>query len=454
MRLSFLCLFVFSLAQGIATGGDRPQEIRVQLTTANSLTPVYTSYIKASDSSLQGPYLKELEKVLEYDFNYNGKTSVVTHSPEKERILIHQDPKVAFNAQDWKSSGIPYVIKLSLKEKKLITNVFNVVTGSVQTFPEVSLTGALAEDRRRVHRLSDSIYRSFFNQEGIANSRILFSYQNKGSDASSKNVAEIWECDWDGANVSQVTYEKTYCVTPVLIPKGGAFQQDMFLYVSYKSGQPKIFISSLDGGMGQKAVDLRGNQLLPAISKNRDTMAFICDASGRADLFIQPIQAENGRMGTPVQLFSFPRSTQASPTFSPDGTKLAFASDKDGSTRIYTIPSHRTAKRAIPQLITKKNRENSCPSWSPDGTKLAYSAKTEGIRQIWIYDFTSKEEYQLTTGAGNKENPCWAANNLHIVFNSTDSNSSDLYLVNLNQPDAIKITNGPGKKHYPSWGPR
>ena len=183
-------------------------------------------------------------------------------------------------------------------------------------------------------------------------------------------------------------------------------------------------------------------------------MAFICDASGRADLFVQPIRPENGRMGTPVQLFSYPRSTQASPTFSPDGTKIAFASDKDGSTRIYLIPSSRGEKRATPELITKKNRENSCPSWSADGTKLAYSAKTDGIRQIWIYDFTSKEETQLTFGGGNKENPCWAANSLHLIFNSTDASSSDLYMVNLNQPEAIKITQGPGKKHYPTWGPR
>ena len=228
----------------------------------------------------------------------------------------------------------------------------------------------------------------------------------------------------------------------------------MFLYVNYKTGQPKIYISTIDGTHNSKAVDIRGNQLLPAISKKRDQIAFICDASGRADLFVQSIEPASGKMGTPVQLFSYPRSTQASPTFSPDGTKIAFASDKDGSTRIYMIPSKRGEKRSLPTLITKKNRENSCPSWSPDGTKLAYSAKTEGIRQIWIYDFSTGEERQLTFGEGNKENPSWAENSLHLVFNSTDSSSSDLYLVNLNQPEAIRITNGPGKKHYPTWGPR
>lgn len=169
---------------------------------------------------------------------------------------------------------------------------------------------------------------------------------------------------------------------------------------------------------------------------------------------MQPFNPSTGEVGKPVQLYSYPRSTQASPTFSPDGSRLAFVSDKDGGTRIYTISTTPSETRGAALMISKQNRENSCPCWSPDGTKLAYSAKTGGNRQIWIYDFVSKEETQLTSGPGNKENPCWAPDSKHIVFNSTDAASSELYIVNLNQPEAIKISRGPGKKHYPVWGSR
>jgi TolB protein len=169
-------------------------------------------------------------------------------------------------------------------------------------------------------------------------------------------------------------------------------------------------------------------------------------------LFMQEFNPENGESGKPVQLFSYPRSTQASPTFSPDGSKIAFVSDKDGSPRIYLLPAVHFEKRATPTLLTKKNIENSCPSWSPDGKKIAFSAKTKGTRQIWIYDFDAGEEWQLTDGTGNKENPSWAPDSQHLVFNSTDGHVSELYLVNLNQPDVIKISSGPGVKHYPSWG--
>ncbi len=425
------------------------QEIRVQLDTESPLSPVYLSQIQA-DSSFPAQYLKELEKVIAFDFDHNGKTKVANKTKEKEALLLSADKQ----AVNLKPLEAPYAVFFSIKDKNLHCKVFNLLEEKAKPFPEIALTGSLGQDRQKLHKLSDAVHKVLFQEEGVAHSRILYSFQNKTSTQEDSWSSEIIECDWDGENVKTITREKSYCVTPVLIPKGNGLAQDLFLYVSYKTGQPKIFISSLEEGKGKKVVDIRGNQILPAISKKRDKLAFVCDATGRTDLFIQPIQPEIGRTGTPKQLFSYPRSTQASPTFSPDGAKIAFVSDKDGAARIYWISSEVSDKRPAAHLITKKSRESSCPSWSPDGTKLAYSAKTEGIRQIWTYNFSTGEEKQLTSGPGNKENPCWASNSLHIVFNSTDNNSSDLYVVNLNQPDAVKITKGQGKKHYPTWGPR
>jgi TolB protein len=392
---------------------------------------------------------------LQYDLNYNGSTTLLPRSQDKEQLLKELDPAIAFNPKMWKSSGAPYAVKWNIEQKMLSASVYSVQSGSVKQFTDIALTGDPLQDRRQVHKLADAIHKALFHADGIASSRILFSYQIKNTHSGDKEwLSEIWECDWDGANARQLTHENSYCVTPVYLPPSHKYANDRFLYVSYKHGLPKIYIASLGEGVGRRLIDLGGNQFLPAISPQRDKVAFVCDAAGRTDLFLQPFHPETGEVGKPCQLYSYPRATQASPTFSPDGSKIAFVSDKDGGMRIYIISTALTDKRPQALLISKQNRENSCPSWSPDGTKLAYSAKTDGIRQIWIYDFAAKEEKQLTSGPGNKENPCWAFNSKHIVFNSTDANSSELYLVNLNQPEVVKITRGPGKKHYPTWGPR
>jgi TolB protein len=427
-------------------------EIRVHLSTESSLSPLYIGNIEGANSSLSAQYLAQLESVLAFDLKYNGHTKVVPKSVEKEKILLQKENSQIFAPNFWKNAGISYVIKSSVSEKNLSLLIFSSQTGALKNFGEIKLTGDLNKDRRQIHKLADGIQKALFSVDGVASSRILYSVQIPNKEEKDW-AAEIWECDWDGANARQVTKEESYCVTPVFIPASSGHATDRFLYVSYKMGQPKIFIASLNDSNGKRLIDLRGNQLLPAVSAKRDKVAFICDAAGRTDLFVQPLNA-SGEAAKPVQLFSYPRSTQASPTFSPDGSKIAFVSDKDGPPRIYLISATPTSKRQNPQLITKQNKESSCPSWSPDGRKLAYSAKTNGIRQIWIYDFASGEERQLTDGPGFKENPCWASDSMHIIFNSTDNASSELYLVNLNQPEAIKITKGPGKKHYPTWGTR
>lgn len=455
MRIILRALFkcISCLVPIYSFAAQEPQEIRVHLPTESVLQPVYIGALVSHNAHLDDSYLHALEAILVYDLNYNGLTKVCVKSPQKEQLLSHKEPSAAFHRATWKNFGISYAIKWHIMQRTLHASVFNAHDGSIKTWNDITLTGDVKEDRRQIHKLADSICQALFHKCGVANSRILFAYHIKNSLSEGREwISEIWECDWDGANLRQITHEQSYCVSPVLLPASSSYANDQFLYVSYKKGQPKIFISSLAQGVGKRLIDLRGNQLLPAISHKRDKIAFICDASGRTDLFLQPLNPANGEVGKPAQLFSYPRSTQASPTFSPDGSKIAFVSDKDSGMRIYVIPATPSEKRPLAMMITKQNRENSCPAWSPDGTKLAYSAKTNGIRQIWIYEFGKGEEWQLTSGPGNKENPAWGADSSHIVFNSTDDHSSELFIVNLNQPEAIKISRGPGKKHYPTWG--
>ena len=442
-----LLFFIFA---GIATLSAASEEIRIYLPTESPLQPLYLSQLQASGTSFSSQYLQDLEGIFLFDLSHNGSTKVTPRLAAKEEVLRQKNRAQAFQPKIWKEAGIAHVVRGEIEGNLLTVSVFSTATGSLKSFEGIALTGQLGKDRRIIHKIADKIHEALFGTAGVASQVILYSSKVK----SSTTVSEIWMCDSDGYNARQLTKEGSYSVSPVFISPSPQFANDRFLYVSYKSGQPKIFIASLHDGVGKRLIDLRGNQLLPAISKQRDKIAFICDAGGRTDLFLQQFHPETGEVGKPVQLFSLPHATQASPTFSPDGSKIAFVSDTGGTPRIYVIPASFNTKRPTPHLISKINQENSCPAWSPDGKKLAYSAKTKGIRQIWIYEFTTGEERQLTDGPGNKENPAWAPDSIHLVFNSTGSEQSELFVVNLNQPEAIKITHGPGKKDYPAWGIR
>lgn len=436
---------------------EEPESLVVKLATESSLEPLYLLPMTTEQSTFPEPTIRQLEKILAFDLDHNGITFVAKRTPDNDQY----GQSGAFNqmgsAAGWRERNIYYVVKPQIQGQKLALMILDVQNQSLKSADSFPLTGDISQDRRQIHRAADVIHKALTGKEGIASTKIIYTIKTQNGSDSTKAISEVWEADYDGGNPRQLTNEKTTCVSPAYIPPKAGFATGGYLYVSYILGQPKIYTSSLKGGKSNRLTSLRGNQFMPAISQQRDKVAFISDVTGNPDLFLQNFSPETGVNGKPQQIFSARQSTQGSPTFNPDGTKIAFVSDKDGSAKIYVIqiPEPGASLKDIKAtLISKANRENSAPSWSPDGSKIAYCSKTSGDRQIWVYDCNTKQEKQITEGPGHKENPSWGPNSLHLVFNSSTLKESELYIVNLNQKEATKITSGPGEKRFPNWEPR
>jgi TolB protein len=433
------------------------EHLIIKLATESQLAPLYLLPMSQEQTDLQDLYIQQLEKILAFDLDHNGATFIVKRTLENNQLGLTGPFNQLGPRSSWKEKHIFYVIKPQIQGRSIQSLILDVQEQSLKHIDPLPLTGDLNEDRRQIHRLADIIYKALFGAEGIASTRILYTIKTQNSKDSRQWISEVWEADYDGGNPRQLTQERSTCVTPIYLPPKPGFATGGFVYVSYQLGQPKIYIASLKDGKKRRLTSLTGNQLMPAISQQRDKVAFICDITGNPDLFLQPFSPEKGAIGKPQQIFSARLATQGSPTFSPDGSRIAFVSNKDGSPKIYVIqiPSPGTNIKDIKAtLISKINRENTAPAWSPDGTKIAYCARGQGDRQIWLYDFNTNQETQITQGRGNKENPAWAPDSLHLVFNSSDPKSSELFIMNLNQMEATQITFGPGAKNFPNWEPR
>ena len=116
-----------------------------------------------------------------------------------------------------------------------------------------------------------------------------------------------------------------------------------------------------------------------------------------------------------------------SPSWSPDGSKIAFASDRSGSgmPQIYIMSSIDGDKEQV-NRISFDSSHNDNPAWSPDGNKIAYTSRVGEHFQIKIYDLRDRTTIIFTNGNVHREEPSWSPDGSFLVFQETRNNRSYL----------------------------
>ncbi len=94
------------------------------------------------------------------------------------------------------------------------------------------------------------------------------------------------------------------------------------------------------------------------------------------------------------------------PALSPDGTKIAFASNRDGSTRIYVMNADGSDQKT---LIADSGSDGE-PAWSPDGLWIAFTSDRDGHSHLYMSHPDGTGLTQLTAGNSQDRTPAWAPN--------------------------------------------
>ena len=142
------------------------------------------------------------------------------------------------------------------------------------------------------------------------------------------------------------------------------------------------------------------------------------------------------------------------PEFSPDGTKIAFSSNRNGYWNIYIL----NLEDGITHQLTDDFDYVANPTWSPDGLWIAYESNKTGNIDIFIVstDNAEHENIQLTNDEVDNFSPDWAPDGRSIVFTKSDPNDTEIWMVNLDNSSGrfTNISNNPDKEEqYPEWSP-
>ena len=113
-----------------------------------------------------------------------------------------------------------------------------------------------------------------------------------------------------------------------------------------------------------------------------------------------------------------------------------------------------TPGEAKPERFLSSTRYEASPSYSPDGARVAFDSNRGGVRQIWVADFNGANPVPLTSFAsGIAGSPKWSPDSQFIVFDARPGSDSDIYTVPVAGGPVKKLTDFPGEDNVPSWSP-
>lgn len=234
--------------------------------------------------------------------------------------------------------------------------------------------------------------------------RIAYDSQRalSGSDASNTNNANnIWMMDADGSNATPLT-SLTAAGVPTVDPQWSP-DGSQIIYASARA--------------------LNGSD---AANTNNTSNIWVMDADGSNATPLSSLTADNADSNTPQ--------------WSPDGTKIAYSSSRalDGSDAANTNSSlniwvaNADGSGATPLTTITANGANSLlPRWSPDGTKIAFTSNkaldgsdnvnTNGMPNVWVVNADGSNAAPLTSLTANGAitiTPYWSPDGTQISYTS------------------------------------
>jgi len=135
-------------------------------------------------------------------------------------------------------------------------------------------------------------------------------------------------------------------------------------------------------------------------------------------------------------------------SWSPDGGRLAFSSDREGSRDLFVM----NADGSGVTRLTSGEGEESAPSWSPDGSSIAFMSKQDDHWQLQVMNADGSEQRELAPGATDAYNPVWSPDGSQLSYYASPGGpgNDQVFIVSV---DGTAPPRALAKGIYPGWSP-
>lgn len=359
------------------------------------------------------------------------------------------DPK-GFSFQSWTQLETDFLIRGAFttpgSNVEMEIYVYHVPRAALVMGKKYSAPRSAA--RKIAHTFANDLLETLTDKRGPFLSKFVVA-----SDRGGNKWREIYTMDWDGANTEKISNHRSIAMSPAWSPDGNKIaytaavqrrrgmprNHDMFLYdvatkkaglISFRQGMnsganfspdgrhlfltlsegksPDIYKISQTGEMVSRLTNGPSGAMNvePAVSPDGSKIAFSSDRSGRPMIFVMNADGSN------VTRITFAGQFNASPSWSPDGKKIAFAGFEKDHFDIFVVNADGTGMIRLTKATKPNGRmaNNEDPSFSPDGRFVAFTSDRTGSNQIYISTVDGSEERRITSDSMNYYKPRWSKN--------------------------------------------
>jgi Tol biopolymer transport system component len=257
-----------------------------------------------------------------------------------------------------------------------------------------------------------------------------------------------WLVASDGSGLRPVALPDT---TAYIVPWAYSPDGTRIAYTGYERGDAgdyAIYVSNADG---TDVTDLTSTYLDPAESSQGGPVwspdgTLIAFSNYSNDPSTQGVYLLNAD-GTGIHKIA----DGGSPAWSPDAESIVFAAAAGEGNDIYSVS--RDGSRLT--RLTHTSAVEAFPTWSPDGSQIAYIEYTDG-EELWVMDADGSDAHAVTAipndGMGGFS-PDWSPDGTTIAFEVVVGRSWDIYTVHPDGTNLRPLADGPGDEIQPVWSP-
>ncbi|MCC6625026.1 MAG: PD40 domain-containing protein [Deltaproteobacteria bacterium] len=266
--------------------------------------------------------------------------------------------------------------------------------------------------RKAVHQFANGILEARTGVPGVFDTRIAYSVK------AALGVKSIGVVSMDGVEKSGLVNNGSINTLPTW-GFGGV------LYTSFIDGRPEIFFGkrklSRDDGHYRKVAVGPGGKMVASISYG-----------GQSDLFLL------SQDGTVLKNLTNTPADEVAPTFSPDGSKIAFVSSQAGTPQIYVMGSEGGGM----SRLTHAGGYNYSPDWGKNGL-IVFAGMDDAQSDIFSVS-EAGEIRRLTQDQGFNKDPTWSPDGRYVAFVSSRAEGAGIYLMSADGRYQIMVTKGGG----------